>query len=131
MDWVIGTFWHIFLGLLLMIWMWVICDFNRTAPHATCHIVTETLHFLRTKFSDRIVNWPPRSCNLTPLEYSLLHYVRDQVYLDNAQCIEAVKTTIRRVIGEIEPQLCKNVIENFDKGINVCKRGHEMDITRL
>ncbi|KZC03964.1 hypothetical protein WN55_01224 [Dufourea novaeangliae] len=81
------------------------------------------------KFPDRIisrnsaVNWPPRSCDLTPLDYFLRGYVKDQVYADNPQSIEALKINIRRVIGEIGSQLCKNVIENFDRRINVCKRG--------
>ncbi|KZC04047.1 hypothetical protein WN55_03832, partial [Dufourea novaeangliae] len=92
---------------------------------------------LQKKFPDRIisrnsaVNWPPRSCDLTPLDYFLWGYVKDQVNADNPQSIEALKTNIRRVIGEIEQQLCKNVIENFDKRIDVCKRGrnrHLFDI---
>ncbi|KZC03798.1 hypothetical protein WN55_04255 [Dufourea novaeangliae] len=87
------------------------------------------MNLLQMKFPDRIisrnfaVNWPPRSCDLMPLDYFLWGYVKDQVYADNPQSIEALKTNIRRVIGEIEPQLCKNVIENFDKRIDVCKHG--------
>ncbi|KZC09143.1 hypothetical protein WN55_00743 [Dufourea novaeangliae] len=94
------------------------------------------MNLLRTKFPDRIisrnsaVNWPPRSCDLTPLDCFLWGYVKDQVYADDPQSIEAFKTNIRRVIGEIQSQLCKNIIENFDKRIDVCKRGrgHLSDI---
>ncbi|KZC12785.1 hypothetical protein WN55_04308, partial [Dufourea novaeangliae] len=85
--------------------------------------------FIATKFPDRIishnsaVNWPPRLCDLTPLDYFSWGYVKDQVYANNPQSIEVLKTNIRRVIGEIKPQLWKNVIENFDKRIDVYKRG--------
>ncbi|KZC04651.1 hypothetical protein WN55_00727, partial [Dufourea novaeangliae] len=79
-----------------------------------------SINLLRTKFPHRIilrnsaVNWPPRLRDLTPLDYFLWGYVKHQVYADNPQSIEALKTNIRRVVGEIEPQLCKHVIENFD-----------------
>ena len=39
---------------------------------------------------------------LTPLDYFLWGYVKDQVYADSLLSIEALKTTIRRVIGQIK-----------------------------
>ena len=44
---------------------------------ATCHTVEATLDVLRPVFEDRIISrkadvvWPPRSCDLTPLDYYL------------------------------------------------------------
>ena len=44
---------------------------------ATCHTAESTLDVLRPNFEDRInssrvdVVWPPRSCDLTPLDYYL------------------------------------------------------------
>ena len=44
---------------------------------ATCHTANATLNLLRPIFENRIiskrgdVNWPPRSCDLTPLDYFL------------------------------------------------------------
>ena len=44
---------------------------------ATCHIVEATLDVLRTVFKDQIISrranlvWPPRSWDLTPLDYYL------------------------------------------------------------
>ena len=44
---------------------------------AMCHTSGETVGFLRTKFPGRVIyrngdyNWPPRSCDLTPLDFSL------------------------------------------------------------
>ena len=41
---------------------------------ATCHTADATLNVLRPIFEDRIINrradvvWPPRSCDLTPLD---------------------------------------------------------------
>ncbi|GFV72262.1 transposase [Trichonephila clavipes] len=44
---------------------------------ATCHTARATIHLLKDTFGDRLisrfgpVNWPPRSCDLTPLDYFL------------------------------------------------------------
>ncbi|GFU79227.1 uncharacterized protein TNCV_2137501 [Trichonephila clavipes] len=44
---------------------------------ATCHTARATIDLLKDTFGDRLisrfgsVNWPPRSCDLTPLDYSL------------------------------------------------------------
>ncbi|GFS99171.1 uncharacterized protein TNCV_1600161 [Trichonephila clavipes] len=42
---------------------------------ATCHTAHATIDLLKDTFGDRLisrfgpVNWPPRSCDLTPLDY--------------------------------------------------------------
>ncbi|GFW31106.1 putative LOC100569746 [Trichonephila clavipes] len=44
---------------------------------ATCHTARATIVLLEDTFSDRLIsrfgpmNWPPRSCDLTPLDYFL------------------------------------------------------------
>ncbi|GFV89847.1 putative transposable element [Trichonephila clavipes] len=44
---------------------------------ATCHTASATIDLLKDMFGDRLisrfgpVNWPPRSCDLTPLDYFL------------------------------------------------------------
>ncbi|GFT95658.1 uncharacterized protein TNCV_310581 [Trichonephila clavipes] len=65
-------------------------------------------------FGDRLisrfgpVNWPPRSCDLTPLDYFLWGYVKSLVYADKPQTLDH----IRRVIADIRPQMLEKVIEN-------------------
>ncbi|GFV08263.1 uncharacterized protein TNCV_326971 [Trichonephila clavipes] len=47
---------------------------------ATCHTARATIDLLKDTFGDRLisrfgpVNWPPRSCDLTPLDYFLWSY---------------------------------------------------------
>ncbi|GFY22000.1 uncharacterized protein TNCV_3296441 [Trichonephila clavipes] len=49
---------------------------------AACHTVRATIDLLKDTFGDRLisrfgpVNWPPRSCNLTPLDYFMWGYVK-------------------------------------------------------
>ncbi|GFY30794.1 putative DD41D transposase [Trichonephila clavipes] len=58
---------------------------------ATCHTARATIDLLKDKFGDRLisrfgpVNWPPRSCDLTPLDYFLWGYVKSLVYADKPQ----------------------------------------------
>ena len=55
---------------------------------ATCHTSGETIDLFRGKFPDQMIsrkgdyNWPPRSCDLTPLDFFLWGYVKDKVYAD-------------------------------------------------
>jgi hypothetical protein len=51
--------------------------------------------------------------------------VKSIVYANKPQTISELKVEIRRVIGESEPQLCRNVIENFVKRARVCQQGRE------
>ena len=77
------------------------------------------------------VNWPPRSCDLTPLDFFLSGHVKGKVYADNPQTIPQLKDNIERVIGEIDPSLCENVMKHFGKRLVVCQKsrgGHLEDI---
>jgi len=60
-----------------------------------------------------------------------LGFVKSHVYANKPQTIPELKAEIRCVIGEIEPHLCGNVIENFVKRARVCQQscgGHLSDI---
>ncbi|GFX35811.1 putative DD41D transposase [Trichonephila clavipes] len=59
------------------------------------------------------VNWPQRSCDLTPLDYFLWGYVTSLVYAEKPQTLEHLEGNIRRVIADIRPQMLEKVIENW------------------
>ncbi|GFU32241.1 hypothetical protein TNCV_3834511 [Trichonephila clavipes] len=56
---------------------------------------------------------PPRSCDLTPLDYFLWGYVKSLVYADKPQTLDHLEDNIRRVIADIRPQMLEKVIENW------------------
>ena len=60
-------------------------------------------------------NWPPRSCDSTPLDFFHWGHVKDKFYVDAPQSIQELKKNIRVVIDEIEPQMCENIMEIFIK----------------
>ena len=136
MDYAIEPWLMNFYGQNWKIWMRTIFISNRTVLRATQ--VSKPSIFC-VKFSDRVISrigdynyWPPRSCDLTPLDFFLWCYVKDKVYADAPQLIQELKEKIRAVIDEIEPRMCENVMKNFIKRAWSCKgpwpHGHMNDI---
>ncbi|GFW60768.1 transposable element Tcb1 transposase [Trichonephila clavipes] len=86
---------------------------------ATCHTARATIDLLKDTLGDRLisrfgpVNWPARSCDLTPLDYFLWGYVKSLVYADKPQTLDHLEDNIRRVIADIRPQMLEKVIENW------------------
>ncbi|GFV94954.1 putative transposable element [Trichonephila clavipes] len=82
---------------------------------ATCHTAHATIDLLKGTFGDRLisrfgpVNWPPRSCDLTPLDYFLWGYVQSLVYADKPQTLDHLEDNIRRVIADIRPQMLEKL----------------------
>ncbi|GFV15007.1 DUF4817 domain-containing protein [Trichonephila clavipes] len=101
---------------------------------ATCHTARATIDLLKDTFDDRLisrfgpVNWPPRSCDLTPLDYFLWGYVKSLTYADKPQTLDHLEDNIRRVIADIRPQMLKKVIENWTSRLDYIRasRGSHM-----
>ncbi|GFT24168.1 transposable element Tc3 transposase [Trichonephila clavipes] len=101
---------------------------------ATCHTARATIDLLKDTFGDRLisrfgpVNWPPRSCDLTPVDYFLWGYVKSLVYVDKPQTLDPLEDNIRRVIADIRPQMLEKVIENWTSRLDYIRasRGSPM-----
>ena len=87
---------------------------------ATCHTAEATLDVLYPLFEDCIicrradVVWPPRSCDLTPLDYYLWSAVKDK-----SETTDALKHNIREAIGEIQLHTIDNVLLKLDRSCRV------------
>ncbi|GFX01982.1 uncharacterized protein TNCV_371711 [Trichonephila clavipes] len=101
---------------------------------ATCDTARATIDLLKDTFGDRLisrfgpVNWPPRSCDLTPLDYFLWGYVKSLVYADKPQTLDPLEDNIHRVIADIRPQMLEKVIENWTSRLDYIRasRGSPM-----
>ncbi|GFU34688.1 uncharacterized protein TNCV_1993981 [Trichonephila clavipes] len=101
---------------------------------ATCHTARATIDLLKDTLGDRLisrfgpVNWPPRSCDLTPLDYFLWGYVKSLVYADKPQTLNHLEDNIRCVIADIRPQMLNKVIENWTSRLDYIRasRGNPM-----
>ncbi|GFX90094.1 putative LOC100569746 [Trichonephila clavipes] len=97
---------------------------------AKCHTARATIDLLKDTFGDRLisrfvpVNWPPRSCDLTPLDYFLWGYVKSLVYADRPQKLDHVEDNIRRVIADIRPQMLEKVIEHWTSRLDYIRASH-------
>ena len=94
----------------------------------TCYTSRDKVNLLQEKFEgftisrNGDINYPPRSCDLTYLDYCLWGYVKSLAYADKPRTVTHLKDNITRVIREIEPQLCEKVIENWVTRLHATKR---------
>ncbi|GFW48867.1 DUF4817 domain-containing protein [Trichonephila clavipes] len=101
---------------------------------ATCHTACATIDLLKDTFSESLisrfgpVNWRPRSCDLTPLDYFLWGYVKSLVYANKPQTFDLLEGYIRCVIADIRPQMLEKVIENWTSRLDYIRasRGSHM-----
>ena len=88
-----------------------------------------TLDNLRPVFEYRTISlnadvvWPPRSCDLTPLEYYLWGDVKDNCYTDKSETIYALKDNICEAIGETQLHAIDNVLKNWTDRVCYCMAG--------
>ena len=86
---------------------------------ATSHTAIVTINLLKDTFGERLIsrngpiNWPPRSCDLTPPDFFLWGYVKSLVYADKPETLDDLEANIERVIGDINPQILEKVAENL------------------
>ncbi|GFU63723.1 transposable element Tc3 transposase [Trichonephila clavipes] len=97
-----GRFW----GRILQLWF--------QQDGATCLTAQATIDLLKDTFGDCLisrltpVNCPPRSCDLTPLDYFLWGYVKSLVYADKPQTLDHLEDNIRHVIADIPTNVGKS-----------------------
>lgn len=104
---------------------------------ATSHTMNATMEVLQQKFGEWIisrkgfVNWPPRSCDLTPCDFFLWGYLKSLVYANKPATLDALEANIRDAIAGITPQILDRVIKNWADRMLSCKRsrgGHLNDV---
>lgn len=113
--------------------MWKTSFFQQDS--AICHTKCEAMVLLQTQFPGRVIHrfgdqdWPPRSCDLSSMDFFL--WERRRMSANKPETVDRLKEKIRRVIGEIHPYLCEKVIHNFNKRITLCQSvsgGHLPDV---
>lgn len=66
------------------------------------------------------VAWPPRSPDITPLDFYLWGYVKERVYLEVPTTAENMKIRIRDAIQQIPQNVMETVKLNFVKRLRKC-----------
>ena len=104
---------------------------------ATNHTARVTIDLFKGKFGERVISRngpverPPRSCDLTPLDFFLWRHIKSLVYAIKPATLDDLKDNIQREIANVPVEMCARVVENRVQGIGHCKRargGHMTDI---
>jgi len=102
---------------------------------ATCHTANVPIDLLLDTLENRIisrrgdVNWPPRSCDLTPLDYFLWGAVKNKCYANHPKTNDDLKHEIEVAMRAVEGHTIVNGFKNWVDRMGSCKvsRGNHMN----
>lgn len=92
-----------------------------SAPAHTSHIC---LRFLEDVFADRVIThplWPPRSPDLTPLDFYLWGELKGKVYEQDPQDLNDLRAAISAQINQISEQNLEDTFANLVKRVQLCR----------
>lgn len=90
------------------------------------HFAIITRQFLNEKFGNKWIGrggprqWPPRSLDLTPLDFFLWGYVKDKVMFEPPTTKENMKQRIRDACASVTPEILTNVRTTLMFRVNKC-----------
>jgi hypothetical protein len=85
---------------------------------ATPHTTQANLQYLSDFFGDRVISrgtntpWPPRSPDLTPLDFSVFGYLKNEVYKRQMNNLNQLMEEITNCCRNINEQMLQNIFEN-------------------
>lgn len=94
---------------------------------ATSHTSNTAMPVIRQLFPNKVISkrgdisWPPRSPDLTPMDFFLWGYLKAKVYDSNPRSINDLKENIRREMASISAVTCRAVIDNFRRRLQECR----------
>lgn len=102
---------------------------------ATPHTATATMRHLNELFGENVISkksafpWSPRSPDLSPLDFFLWGYCKDNVYHNNPQNVIELQRSVEDFIANIPREMCERVIENFKHRVTECisRRGDHIE----
>jgi transposase len=88
--------------------------------NAPAHTSRATKPHLQNFFESKVWKYPPRSPDLTPLDFYLWGHLKELVYRKNPQTIPELKQSIITAIQEIPQETIKRVFNNMKKRAEAC-----------
>jgi glycosylphosphatidylinositol transamidase (GPIT) subunit GPI8 len=71
-------------------------------------------------YDDRIIKFPPRSPDLTILDFFIFPYVKNTIFKNNPHNLEELQEAISNACNAITVQMLENAVENMQRGVNTC-----------
>lgn len=87
------------------------------------HIAHETINYLQEFFDDRLISvnrFPPRSCDLTPLDYFLFPHLKNPIFSEPLHTVEDLRAYIERECELVDRRTLQNVFESMKRRVNLC-----------
>lgn len=91
--------------------------------NAPAHTAKETLQYLEEYFVDRTISkdlWPPRSPDLTPLDFYLFGCLKNKIFKNRPQDLQQLERAIQEEINNITAEELQRVFGNLQRRINIC-----------
>jgi hypothetical protein len=82
------------------------------------HVAHQTINYLQEFFGDRLVSrdrWPPRSPDLTPLDFYLFGSLKTKVFRNRIHTLEELQAAIVEEINNIDQHTLQRVFNNMKK----------------
>lgn len=102
---------------------------------ATCHTSNDSMKVVYELFPSKVISrrgniyWPPRSPDLSPLDYFAWGYLKNKVYQNKPTNLIQLKENIRSEMAAISRAMCRRVIANLRSRLKECQQrnGHHLD----
>jgi hypothetical protein len=94
---------------------------------APAHRASMIKKYLHEIFPDRVIgmgfpyDWPPRSPDLTPLDFFLWGFLKSKVYINNPKTLDQLKSNINAEIGKISAETLQKVAKNMETRVLLCE----------
>lgn len=94
---------------------------------APCHYSLIVQEALNNRFPDRWIGrngpimWPPRSPDLTPLDFFFWGYVKNLVYAEKIRDLQHLRERIYAAITTVTPEMLQNTWREVDYRLDVCR----------
>lgn len=95
---------------------------------ATSHTSNDSLAVVNEMFTGKLISrrgdipWPPRSPDLTPLDFFLWGYLKSRVYANKPTTIAQLKNNICEEMSAIPRTMCQRVFTNLRSRFEECVR---------
>jgi hypothetical protein len=95
---------------------------------ATAHTAFDTIQVLQEFFDNRLISrntvipYPPRSCDLTVLDFFVWPYLKNSVFKTPVQNLDELTQRISEVCRQLNnsPEIFNNVFEAFKRRVQIC-----------
>lgn len=88
--------------------------------NATAHTTRESIAYLSEFFDNRIVNFPPRSPDLTIMDYFIFPYLKNTIFKNPVHTLEELMNAITNTCNSITPRMLQSAFANMTRRVNCC-----------